>query len=68
MRKWPNGMASASQAGGCGFEPRLSLHKKYSESKCGLSPALRSGRSSKNACPATRPTFGRSERAPSFAP
>ena len=25
MREWPNGMASASQAEGCGFEPRLPL-------------------------------------------
>ncbi len=26
MRKWPSGMASASQAGDRGFESRLSLH------------------------------------------
>ena len=26
MRKWPNGMAQASQACGCGFKSRLSLH------------------------------------------
>ena len=28
MREWPNGMASASQAEGCGFESRLSLQEK----------------------------------------
>lgn len=29
MRKWPSGMASASQAEDRGFESRLSLHAKY---------------------------------------
>ena len=37
MRTWPNGMASASQAEGCGFEPRRPLQTEDKGASCALS-------------------------------
>lgn len=62
MRKWPNGMASASQAGGCGFEPRLSLHKNIVSQNLGSHPLCgRGGLRRMRARPLDLPSAGQNE-------